>query len=93
MRTLFHAILLRRGECFVKVIADQANLDLKPTEHLGFLNFLLRRRDGHENHTFHTEMTAHKCNTLGVVARACTNENRLLGDHFAHRVERSTQLI
>ena len=87
---------LRLGQSVIEIIADQAYFDGIATEYLGFLNFLLGRRDRHENNAAHAKMLAHIGHALRMIASTCTYKQLLIGaifQHLAHGIERTAQFI
>ena len=93
---LFGTELLRRGKRIVEIVALEFDLDRVAAEHAGFLDFLLRRGHGHENHALHPEMAAHEGHALRVIACRCADEEpsaRISGQNLAHRVEGAAQLV
>ena len=83
---------LRGGQSVVEIVADQVNLDVVATKDAGFLDFLLRRRHRHEDHTLHAQMLAHIRHALRMVARAGADE-QFLPLLLAHSVERTADLV
>ena len=80
----------------IEKITRQTDLDKLSAENPRLVDFLLRRRDRHENNALAPEMPADIGKTLGMIPGGCTHEQvllRIFQQRLADEIEGSPDLV